>query len=233
MTVLRAALILSLFAFPRFAAAQPQYSGTTGFTACLSMRENQCRLIAPTIAISIGVENGDAVISYLDPAPGGYVVQRRDSITKDLESQIATGAIGNDQAAYIFAELLSMHDLMYRLPVSEEVLKREVGFPPQAILTPEDQIGVLTSHLQITLGVSAVTADYLMMKLGIQVVGKTGEVAKPAEAPRVSDLPTIDQYPQTREAIPAEQTPPAATPESDPNLSVEGYQPALKQQTFL
>lgn len=170
------------------------------------MEGSRCRLIAPTVAIAINVQNGDAVISYLDPAPGGYAVQRKDSVAQDLENAISKGVYGSNQAAYIFAEMLSLNDLMYRLPANRDELKRAMGFPAQVVLNPEDQIGVLTSHLQITLGVTALTADYLVNKLGLKVV------EEPA--------------PQALDAVPeAVATPPAPSstplPEATPEPSVE------------
>ena len=153
-----------------------------GFTACLSKDGDKCRLIAPAVAIAIGVENGDAMISYLDPLPSGYVVQRKESVALDLENAIHAGTYGDAQAALIFAELLSMHELMYRLPADQAELKRAMGFPAQVVLSPEDQIGVLTSHLQLTLGVSAITADYLITKLGVRVVTEE-KPAEPLAAP--------------------------------------------------
>lgn len=199
-----------------------------GFTACLSMEGDQCRLIAPTVAIAINVQDGDAIISYLDPAVGGYSVQRKDSVARDLEALMAKGTYGNNQAAYIFAEMLSMHDLMYRLPADQTELRRAMGFPAQAVMTPEDQIGVLTSHLQITLNVSAITADYLINKLGLRVVEATppqapytAPLAEPAAEPTPAPEPAPVLEPVYRSEpafIPQPEQIPVSEPAPEPRL---------------
>lgn len=195
-----------------------------GFTACLSMEGAKCRLIAPAVAFAIGVENGDAVISYLDPSQAGYVVQRKESVGADLEKAAARGVYGSSQSALIFAELLSMHELMYRLPSDQNELKRLMGFPAQIVLTPEDQIGVLTSHLQLTLGVSAITADYLISKLGLSVL--TDEVVPTVEqaAPEVISV-APEAAPAANEVVPPLEVQPL--PSEDPNMTIEPTQAEL------
>ncbi len=140
------------------------------FKACLQSSGNKCSLVADTVGISIGVTDGDAMISYYVPAEGGWKVDRRESVNKDMEAQVLAGNITDDDAAFAFAELLSSHDLAYRIPENVDQLKTAVGFAPDAVLSPQDQVDVIASHLQMTMGVSAVTADYLVMKLGLEIV---------------------------------------------------------------
>lgn len=140
------------------------------FVSCLQSQGNECRLIAPTVGITIGVADGDALISYYIPDANGLKVDHVDSVGRDIEAQVLGGRMSNDDAAYVYAELLSSHDLQYKLPEDPSVLKRAVGFPESAELTPQDQVDILASHVQMNLGVSAVTADYLVLKLGLQII---------------------------------------------------------------
>lgn len=153
-------------AAPVAAPAQAQIR----FYACLQAEGAQCRLVAPTVGISVHVSEGDAIISYYVPDVNGWRVDRRESISHDMDSQVLGGQMSDDDAAYVFAELLSSHDLAYKLPVDASELRKSVGFPESAQLTPQDQVDILASHLQMSLGVSAVTADYLVAKLGLQIL---------------------------------------------------------------
>jgi hypothetical protein len=166
------AAAVSLFATPSLGQDAP-------FKACLQSSGNHCTLVADTVGISIGVGEGDAVISYFVPADGGWKVDRRDSVNQDMEAQVLAGNISDEDAAFAFAELLSSHDLAYKIPVNVDQLKTAVGFAPSASLSPQDQVDVIAAHLQMTMGVSAVTADYLVMKLGLEIIEPTA----PAEVP--------------------------------------------------
>lgn len=170
------AAAVSMFATPALSADLPA-QGSASFVSCLQSEGNECRLIAPTVGISIGVAEGDAQIAYYVPAPQGLRVDHVDSVGRDIEAQVLGGRMSDDDAAYVFAELLSSHDLQYKLPENPEVLKRAVGFAADAPLSPQDQVDILASHVQMNLGVSAVTADYLVMKLGLQII-------EPTDAPR-------------------------------------------------
>lgn len=140
------------------------------FTACLQNDGTQCTLIAPLVGMLVTVADGDAVISYFVPSEEGWKVSRTESVNKDMEQQVLSGAMTDTDAAYVFAELLSSHDLQYQLPIDAIALKKDVGLDPAAPLSPQDQVDVIGSHLQMTLGVSALTADYLIEKLGLEIV---------------------------------------------------------------
>lgn len=157
----------SMFATPALSQEAP------AFTACLQSEGGQCRLIADTVGIQVSVADGDATISYFVPAEGGWRVDRTESVNDDLVTQVEAGTISEDDAATAFAELLASHDLAYKIPANVSELKREVGLAPQSVLTPQDQVDVIAANLQMTLNLSAATADYLVMKLGLQIVAPT------------------------------------------------------------
>jgi len=160
------------------------------FKACLQSTGNRCTLVADTVGISIGVGNGDATISYYVPVEGGWKVDRTESVNKDMEAQVLAGNISDDDAAFAFAEILSNRDLAYRIPENVDQLKTAVGFAPDAVLSPQDQVDVIAAHLQMTLGVSAVTADYLVMKLGLEITPDRDVAAAPTE-PAPNDDPNL------------------------------------------
>lgn len=158
------------------------------FKACLQSNGSECTLVADTVGISIGVGQGDATISYYVPVEGGWKIDRTESVNEDMEAQVLAGNITDDDAAYAFAELLSSHDLAYKIPENVTQLKTAVGFAPQAVLTPQDQVDVIAAHLQMSLGLSAVTADYLVMKLGLEIIPSRRAAS---EAPTPSDDPNL------------------------------------------
>lgn len=153
--------------------ATPALSQETHFRACLQADGDQCRLVADAVGISVSVADGDASISYFVPAQDGWKVDRRESVNKDMEAQVLDGKMTEEDAAYAFAELLSSHDLAYKIPANVDQLKSAVGFASSAALSAQDQVDVIASHLQLTTGVSAITADYLVMKLGLEILEPT------------------------------------------------------------
>lgn len=166
-----AAAAISFFATPAISAElTAAHPGPPAFVACLQSDGVRCRLVAPSVGISIGVADGDAILTFYIPAADGMAVDHRESVSQDIDAQVVAGTLSPDDAAYIFAELLSSRDLGYKLPATAEELKKAVGFPDSAPLSPQDQVDILASHLQMNLGVSAVTADYLVTKLGLQIV---------------------------------------------------------------
>jgi hypothetical protein len=172
-----AAAAVSMFATPAL---------SQDFKACLQSDGTQCTLVADTVGISIGVGNGDATIAYYVPAQDGWKIERTESVNQDMESQVLAGTISEDDAAYAFAELLSSHDLSYKIPENVSQLKTAVGFAPQAVLSPQDQVDVIAAHLQMSLGVSAVTADYLVMKLGLVIIPTRSVATAEGEAPKAA-----------------------------------------------
>lgn len=176
---------------------------THAFKACLQASGDRCTLVADTVGISIGVGGGDATISYYIPAEGGWRLDRTESVNQDMEAQVLAGNITDDDAAYAFAELLSSRGLAYKIPANVSQLKTAVGFAPDAVLSPQDQVDVIAAHLQMTLGLSAVTADYLVMKLGLEIVpapmaADAAVATEPSVAPQVAVVPTPADDPNLR-----------------------------------
>ena len=184
-----AAAAISMFATPALSQE---------FKACLQSNGAQCTLVADTVGISIAVANGDATIAYFVPADGGWKIDRTESVNQDMEAQVLAGTISEDDAAYAFAEILSNRDLSYKIPENVSQLKTAVGFSPQAVLSPQDQVDVIASHLQMTLGVSAATADYLVMKLGLVIV----PIREPALAATPAEAEAQAQAEQTAQDLP-------------------------------
>ncbi len=164
--------------------ATPALSQESSFRACLQSEGDRCRLVADAVGVAIDVADGDANISYFVPAEGGWKVDRQESVNKDMEAQVLGGTMTEEDAAFAFAELLSSHELAYKIPANVDQLKTAVGFASSASLSPQDQVDVIAAHLQMTTGVSAVTADYLVMKLGL-------EILEPAPATAFTAMPQV------------------------------------------
>lgn len=161
--------------------------------ACLNHDNGICRLVSPTVALSVTVHEGDANIQYFAPSPEGFVERAQSKVSSDLEARVGIGALSEDDAAVIFSEILANPYVAYRLPPNAETLNQEVGFAPDVQLSPQDQIEVLRAHLQMSLSVSAVTSRYLSDGLGLQVI----EPIRPVnpEDPNLAPPPDVEPEP--------------------------------------
>lgn len=187
--------------------------------ACLNHEGAICRLVSPTVALSVTVKNGDADIQFFAPAADGFVERAHTKLRSDLEAKVVGGTMGENEAAQIFSEILANPYVAYKLPPNSETLNQEVGFDPNVQLSPQDQIEVLRAHLQMSLSVSAVTSRYLSDGLGLQVIEPMRPVNKDdpnlitesqvllatptEEAAPVSAPPDVVQPPEAPEALPA------------------------------
>jgi hypothetical protein len=162
--------------------------------ACLNQENGICRLVSPTVALSVTVKEGDANIQYFAPATDGFVERAHTKVATDLEARVGSGAMSEDEAAVIFSEILANPYVAYRLPPSAEALNQEVGFASNVLLSPQDQIEVLRAHLQMSLSVSAVTSRYLSDGLGLQVI----EPIRPVniEDPNLQFIPEEEPLPE-------------------------------------
>ena len=176
---------------------------------CLNQDGPICRLVSPTVALSVTVKQGDADIQYFAPAVAGFVERARTQVGPDLEARVTSGAMGAAEAAVIFSEILANPYVAYRLPPSAEALNQEVGFAPNVQLTPQDQIEVLRAHLQMSLSVSAATSRYLTDGLGLQVI----EPMRPENTPLNTDDPNLAfDAPEAAPVAPAVEQQPTEAP---------------------
>ncbi|MES2965030.1 MAG: hypothetical protein V4760_14185 [Bdellovibrionota bacterium] len=145
---------------------------------CLNHEAGICRLVSPTVGLTVTVKNGDANIQYFAPSAEGFVERAHTQVRPDLEARVGSGAMSPDEANVIFAEILANSFVAYRLPPNAETLNQDVGFAPNVLLSPQDQIEILRAHIQMSLTVNPVTARYLAEGLGLQVI----EPVKPVNA---------------------------------------------------
>lgn len=85
----------------------------------------------------------------------------RLSLNSDLHRRVREGRLSAEEALTIETELASRQDVFYARP-SDRELKSSIGFSPDALVTPEDELDLARVHLQLTLDVSPATAAYLI-----------------------------------------------------------------------
>lgn len=188
---------------------------------CLNHDSGVCRLVSPTVGLTVTVKSGDANIQYYAPAPEGFVERSRTQVRPDLEARVGSGVMSPDEANLIFAEILANPFVAYRLPPNAETLNQDVGFAPNVQLSPQDQIEVLRAHLQMSLSVSPATSRYLSDGLGLQVI----EPMKPvnsedpnliSESQVLLARPTVEAQAPGPEAQPGQEMPSQAQPPGQP-----------------
>jgi hypothetical protein len=138
---------------------------------CLASEDsNACRLVAHSVQFFIHVENGGARVFYQMPTDAGF----RDVAVKDvlveLDQMVASGKMSSDNAALIASDILSRSEMSYQVPPTQAELKTAVGFSSEQSLSVEDQLSLIQVHLQMTLGVSPLTAYYLAQPLALELI---------------------------------------------------------------
>lgn len=94
------------------------------------------------------------------------------NLPADLFARVEKGELSADEAAQIESELSVRRDMSYHIPQSSEQLKIDIGFPRHVSLDPEDYVDLLEVHIQMSMGVSPLSAEYLMERMGIRSKAK-------------------------------------------------------------
>lgn len=215
------ALILALSGLALSGATAPS-PPVPELVFCLNHDGQVCRLVSPTVALSVTAKDGDAAIQYFAPAQDGFIERAQTRVRSDLEARVVGGSMSEDEAAAIFAEILANPYVAYRLPPNQETLNQDVGFAPNVQLSPQDQIEVLRAHLQMSLSVSAVTSRYLSDGLGLRVI----EPLRPGPPVNAED-PNLISESQELLATPSE--PAASTTEATEAATPAPPTPVQKQ----
>ncbi len=136
--------------------------------SCVATMGGSCVLRAPHRAmemITVPEQGLVARMKSADPASSEANV----SITNDLLSRVQQGLLTDDEAIAIASDLQGYEGAAYQIPNFDE-LKKSLGFPSEAFLSEDDLKELVSVHLQLTLGVQALTASYLANQLGVSVV---------------------------------------------------------------
>jgi hypothetical protein len=83
------------------------------------------------------------------------------SVSSDLASRVANGAVTSEDAALILSELAEKQGTDYWIPRDSRDLKVALGLSPDAVTSVEDLHELLAVHVQISLGVSVKAATHL------------------------------------------------------------------------
>lgn len=241
--------ILSILGFAMSGAAAPSgVSSPTPATIqvfCLNHDGSVCRLVSPTVGLTVTVKDGDANLQYYAPSQDGFVERANTKVRPDLEARVGSGAMSPNDANVIFAEILANPFVAYRLPPNAETLNQDVGFAPNIQLSPQDQIEILRAHIQMSLSVSAVTSRYLSDGLGLQVIEPARPVntedpnlisesqvllATPTEAPLAAPGPAAESAAsQSNQVAPPISAEAAAPPASETPIP-QGSAPQAPEQ---
>jgi hypothetical protein len=136
--------------------------------SCVATMGGSCVLRAPHRAMEMITMPEQGLVARMksaDPAQSEANV----SITSDLVSRVQQGLLTDDEAIAIASDLQGYEGAAYQIPNFED-LKKSLGFPNDAFLSEDDLKELVSVHLQLTLGVQALTATYLANQLGVSVV---------------------------------------------------------------
>lgn len=181
--ILTTAIFVSVLAHAGVAWSQSRVSPTLSEVkdpTCLMADSSQrCLLKAEHRGIELGLNSereltiilkGIGPESETQSSPAVVILM---PVHDDLLSRVDGGQMTADEATWIAADLGRFEGTWYAIP-KLETLKTELGFPAEAVFQAEDLRELVRAHLQIVLGVSAVTAAYLSDRMGL--VSNTGNI---------------------------------------------------------
>ena len=165
---------------------------------CLAILGGECVLRSPHRSMEF-VFQGDGTLYLLMRAPSEPVsvpasevvagaepisvgsntpVDLEVAVLDDILTRVAQGVLTADEAAMIVEDLDMQGGSVYELP-DLRALKLDLGFPENAEFAAEDMRELVRTHLQMSLGVRALTAAYLADLMG---------VAEPPAPPNDTDI---------------------------------------------
>ena len=168
----------ALLALPLFAAsparAQTHASPppmTVKDPGCVAMVDGRCglRAVHRAIEMTVAPDRRLQIILKGTPAPDGgpSPIVILMPVSDDLDGRIRAGELTDDEATRVWTDLANFEGTLYSLP-DLAVLKSELGFPAEAVMSDVDLTDLCRAHIQRSLGVSAVTAAYIAERMGIE-----------------------------------------------------------------
>lgn len=88
-------------------------------------------------------------------------------VSEDLDARVVNGEMTVDEATHVWLDLANSDGTFYTLP-DLTVLKSDLGFPAAASFSDDDLMDLCRAHLQSTLSVAPLTAEYLTERMGLE-----------------------------------------------------------------
>jgi hypothetical protein len=170
---MRFMIIVPLLLMPWGARAQSHSAPPVmpaGDPACVARVGGQCVLRSAHSIVQLILESGGmtAVLKNADASSQ----PKEFGIQEDLLARVARGEMSTDDAATVAGDLANFDGVVYSVPQLAQ-LADALGFTSDARFTENDLRELVRAHVQLTLGVSLVTASYLTQSLGLETFAKT------------------------------------------------------------
>ena len=161
-------------------------------TDCWGKVGEKCTLVTPYIGMHISVGSKKEVLADLAGNSDPNSQEASLHLSEDLRIRVNHGEMTEEEAGLILDELARFDGAAYSIP-TEDQLKTALSLPKDASLSSEEYRELVRVHMQVTLGIGAVTASYLSDRMGVEVgdesdsalTGSDDDAAEPPDSPEL------------------------------------------------